>query len=116
MIYVTTFENKNPTYWRQSISRPMQIVAPMPLEGEPRTPENPIFLKNGKNNQKRNNSETSRNMTKLAIRPSTRGLLSIGKHGFHRVLFDKEYPKIHFYFEKWKNHPKLKKHLEICQN
>ena len=38
----------NPAYGRQSISRPMRIVAPMPLEGGPRIPKNPIFLKNGK--------------------------------------------------------------------
>ena len=65
---------KNPAYWRQSISRRMQIVALMPYEGGPRIPQNPIFLKNGKNHQKRKNSETSRNRKILAIRPSTRGL------------------------------------------
>ena len=45
---------KNPAYGRQSLSRPMRIVAPMPQEGGPRIPKNPIFLKNGKNHQKRN--------------------------------------------------------------
>ena len=116
---------KNPAYGRQSISRPMRIVAPMPQEGGPRIPQNhiflkngknhpkrkklrnvqkyakicdtpfdqrslihreawfpggpripknPIFLKNGKNHPKRKNSKTSRDMPKLAIRPSTRGL------------------------------------------
>ena len=34
--------NKNPAYGRQSISRPMRIVAPMPQEGGPRIPQNPI--------------------------------------------------------------------------
>ena len=63
--------HKNPAYGRQSISRPMRIVAPMPQEGGPRIPNNPIFLKNGKITK---NQETSRNMTKLALRPSTRGL------------------------------------------
>ena len=33
-----------------------------------------LFLKNGKNHQNFKNSETSSNMTILAIRPSTRGL------------------------------------------
>ena len=128
---------KNPTYGRRSISRPMRIVAPMPKEGGPRIPQNPIFfekrkkssktqklknvlkyakisdtpfdqrslihweawfpggtrisknpifLKNGKNHPKRKNSKTSRDMPKLAIRPSTWGLWSIGKCGFHHVL------------------------------
>ena len=31
----------------------MRIVAPMPQEGGPRIPQNPIFLKIGKNHQKR---------------------------------------------------------------
>ena len=49
------------------------------------------FVENGNNHPKRKNSKTSRNMPKLAIRPSTRGLLeSIGKRGF-RV--DQEYQK-----------------------
>ena len=39
-----------------------------------RIPQNPIFLKNGKVHPKRKNSKTSRNMPKLAILPSTRGL------------------------------------------
>ena len=42
--------------------------------GGPRIPKNPIFLKNGKNHPKRKNSKTSRDMPKLAIRLSTRGL------------------------------------------
>ena len=42
--------------------------------GGPRIPKNPIFLKNGKNHQKLKNSKTSRDMPKLAIHPSTRGL------------------------------------------
>ena len=64
----------NPAYGRQSISRPMRIVAQMPQEGGPRIPQNPIFLKNGKNHPKRKNSKMSRNMPKLAIHPLTRGL------------------------------------------
>ena len=77
---------KNPAYGRQSISRPMRVVAPMPYEGGPRIPQNPIFLKNAKNHWKRKNSKTSRIMPKLAIRPLTRGLKSIGKRGIHHVL------------------------------
>ena len=42
--------------------------------GGPRILENPIFLKNRKNHAKRKNSKMSRDMPKLAIRPSTRGL------------------------------------------
>ena len=42
--------------------------------GGPRIPKNPIFFKNGKNHPKRKNSKTSTDMSKLAIRPSTRGL------------------------------------------
>ena len=34
----------------------------------------PDFFEKGKNHPKRKNSETSRNMPKLAIRPLTRGL------------------------------------------
>ena len=37
-------------------------------------PKTIFFLKNGKNHTKGKNSEMFRNMTKLAIRPSTRGL------------------------------------------
>ena len=33
-----------------------------------------LFFFNGKNHRKRKNSKTSRNMPKLAIRPTTRGL------------------------------------------
>ena len=66
-------EKKNPAYGRQSISRPMRIVAPIPQQGGPEIPKNPIFLKNGKNHPKRKNSKTSRDMPKLAIYPSTRG-------------------------------------------
>ena len=39
-----------------------------------RIPQNPIFLKNGKNHLKHKNTKMSRNMPKLAIRPLTRGL------------------------------------------
>ena len=39
-----------------------------------RIPQNLFFLKNRKNYPKRKTSKTSRNMPKLAIRPSTRGL------------------------------------------
>ena len=67
-------KRKNPAYGRQSISRPMWIVAPMPQEGGPRIPKNPIFLKNGKNHLKRKNSKTSKDIPKLAIGPLTRGL------------------------------------------
>ena len=42
--------------------------------GGQRIPKNPISLTNGKNHPKRKNSKTSRNMLKLAICPSTRGL------------------------------------------
>ena len=52
----------------------MRIVSPMPLEGGPRIPQNPIFLTSGKNHSKRKNSKTSRNKPKLAIYPLTRGL------------------------------------------
>ena len=54
-------------------------------------------------------------MPKLAIRPLTRGLLSIGKRGF-RV--DQEYPKTRFFLktEKIIQNAKTQKRLEICQN
>ena len=65
---------KNPTYGRQSISRQMRIVAPIPQYGGPRIPQTPIFKKNGKNYPKRKNSKMSRNLPKLAICPLTRGL------------------------------------------
>ena len=129
-------KTKNPAYRRQSISRPMRIVAPIPQKGGPKIPKYMIFLKNGKhhlkrkiqkrleicqnwrythrpevsnpsgsvvsrwtkntpkpelfekqkNHPKRKYSKTSRNMPNLAIHPSARGLLSIGKRGFHLVL------------------------------
>ena len=47
--------------------------------GGPRIPKNPNCLKNGKSHPKCKNSKMSRNMPKLAIPPSTRGLYSIGK-------------------------------------
>ena len=47
---------------RQSISRPMRIVAPIPQYGGPRIPQKPIFLKNRKNHLKRKNSKPSSNM------------------------------------------------------
>ena len=50
------------------------IVAPMDAWMDQEYPQNPIFFVNGKNHQKHKNSEMSKNMTKLAIRPSTRGL------------------------------------------
>ena len=44
------------------------------IGGWTKNTQNPIFFKSGKNHKKRKNSETSRNMTKLAIQPLTRGL------------------------------------------
>ena len=90
-------KKKNPAYGRQSISRPMPIVAPMPQQSGPRIPKNPNFLKNGKNHPKRKNSKTSRDMSKLAIYPSTRGLSSIGKRGFQHVLKGKISKKTKFF-------------------
>ena len=58
---------KNLKYGRQSISRPLRIVAPIPQNTE-------FFEENKKNHEKRKTSKTSRNMPKLAINPSTRGL------------------------------------------
>ena len=52
----------------------------------PRIPKNPNCLKNGKNHPKCKNSNMSRNIPKLAILPSTRGPLSIGKCCFHLVF------------------------------
>ena len=88
------------------------------IGGWTKNTQKPDFLKNGKKSPKRKNSETSRNMTKLAIRPSTRGLLFIGKRGFHHVLLDKEYPKPDFFIftEKIIQNAKTQKHLTICQN
>ena len=67
-------DKKNPAYGRQSISRPMRIVSPIPQLVGPRIPENQKKLKNGKNHPKRENSKMSRDMPILAIYPSTRGL------------------------------------------
>ena len=44
------------------------------VKSGPRIPKNPDFFKNRKNHPKGKNSKTSRNMPKLAICPSTRGL------------------------------------------
>ena len=49
------FVTKNPEYGRQSISRPMRIVAPIPQQGGPRIPKNPIFLTKLKNQPKLKN-------------------------------------------------------------
>ena len=54
-------------------------------------------MTNGKNHQKRKNSETSRNITKLAKRPSTKN-----------QIFGKT--------EKIIQSAKTQKRLEICQN
>ena len=64
--------SKNPEYGRQSISRPMQIVAPMPCEGGQGIPKNPIFFLNGKNHPRRKNSKTSRTRQSSSVddRPS----------------------------------------------
>ena len=43
-------------------------------------------LKTEINNQKQKKIKISRDMPKLAIYPLTRGLLPIGKRGFHHVL------------------------------
>ena len=59
--------------------------------------KNPISLKNGKNHPKRKNSKTSRDMPKLAIYPSTRGLSSIGKRGFQHVLYGRISKKTNFF-------------------
>ena len=74
MFIITIQDLKNPAYGRQSISRPMRIVAPIPQQGGPRIAKNPNFLKNGKNHPKRKNSKRPRDMPILAIYPSTRGL------------------------------------------
>ena len=52
-------------------TQPMRKVAPIPQQGGPRIPKNPIFLKNGKNHPKRKNSKMSRDMPKqrLTLRP-----------------------------------------------
>ena len=52
---------------------------------------------NGKNHPKCKNSKTSRDMPKLAIYPSTRGLSSIGKRGFQHVLYGKISKKTIFF-------------------
>ena len=43
---------KNPAYGRQSISRPMRIVAPIPQQGGPRIPNTKKKFKNGKKSSK----------------------------------------------------------------
>ena len=52
------------------------------------SPKPNFFLKTEKIIQNAKTQKTSRNRPKLAIRPSTRGLLSMGKRGFHHVLLD----------------------------
>ena len=44
------------------------------IEGWTKNTPKPNFFLNGKNHPKHKNSKTSRDMPKLAIRPSTRGL------------------------------------------
>ena len=76
--------------------------------GGPRIPQNLIILKNGKNHLKRKNSKTSRDMPKLAIRPLTRVLLSIGKRGFHHVLLGKISKKKLFFARRFQTTSKQK--------
>ena len=59
---------------KNTFKRRMRIVAPIPEQGGPRIPQNPNFLKNGKNHPKCKNSKKSRDMPKLLMYPSTRGL------------------------------------------
>ena len=120
----TQLKLKNPAYGRQSISRPMRIVAPMPQEGGPRIPQNPIFLKNGKNHP---NAKTQKSLEicqsqRYALRPEVSNpsgsVVSgqtkntqkpdffengknypkcIGKRGFHHVLQGKISKKKNFF-------------------
>ena len=60
---------KNPAYGRQSISRPMRIVAPMPQEGGPRIPKNPIFFQKRKKSSKTKNSKNVQKYAKISNTP-----------------------------------------------
>ena len=63
-----------------------------PVVGWTKNSQKPKFYEKWKKSpktQKRKNSKTSRDMPKLAIYPSTRGLSFIGKRGFQHVLYGK---------------------------
>ena len=55
------------------------------------------FFLNEKNHLKQKNSKTNRDMPKLEIYPSTRGLSSIRKRNFQHVLYGKISKKITFF-------------------
>ena len=53
------------------------------------TQKHNFFFKQKKSSKTQKNQKTSWDMQILAIYPSTRGLKSIGKRGFHHVLYGK---------------------------
>ena len=92
----------------------MRIVAPMPQEGGPRIPKNPIFLKNGKNHQKRKNSESLEVRQNQHTPFDQRSLI----HREAWFLGGPRIPKNPSLKKNRKNYPKRKNStsLEICQN
>ena len=97
---------QNPGYGRQSISRLMRIVAPIPQYGGPRIPHNPIFLKNRKNHQKHKNSKNLQKYDKISDTPFDQRSL------IHREAWfpgGPRIPKNPMFLKNGKNHPKRKK-------
>ena len=96
----------------------MLIVAPIPQQGGPKIPPNPIFLKNAKNHPKRKNSkslEICQNQ-QYSLQPEISN--PSGSVVSTMFCWPKNTPKPDF-FKKWKKlykTQKLKKRLEICQN
>ena len=60
---------KKPSYGRESISRPMPIVAPIPQQGGPRIPKNPNCLKNRKKSQKTQKLKNVQKYAKISDTP-----------------------------------------------
>ena len=93
----------------------MRIAIPIPQQGGPRIPQNPIFLKNGKKSLNTQKLKNVQKYAKISDTPFDQRSLSIGKRGF-RV--DQEHPKTQIFLktEKIIQNAKTQKCLEICQN
>ena len=113
---------KNPAYGRQSISRPMRIVAPMPQEGGPRIPQNQIFFEKQKKSSKTQKTQKRLEICqyqRYALRPEVSnpsGSVASGwtKNTQKADFFEKR--KKSSKTEKIIQNAKTQKRLEICQN
>ena len=88
----------------------MQIVAPMPQEGGPRIPQNPIFLKSGKKSSKTQKLKYVQKYAKISDKPFDQRSL------IHREVWfpgGPRIPKNPFFFVKRKKSPKTQKFRNV---